>query len=43
MRAALITGQNSIELREFPEPEPVAGAAVVGVERYMGPGSGMRK
>ena len=33
MRAALITGQRSIELREFPEPLPVEGAAVVRVER----------
>ena len=33
MRAALITGQRSIELREFPEPQPVEGAAVVRVDR----------
>jgi len=33
MRAALITGQQKIELRDFPEPEPVPGGAVVRIER----------
>jgi len=33
MRAALITGQESIEYQDFPEPEPTRGAAVVRVDR----------
>lgn len=33
MRAALITGREQIELRDFPEPEPVRGGAVVRIER----------
>jgi (R,R)-butanediol dehydrogenase/meso-butanediol dehydrogenase/diacetyl reductase len=33
MQAALITGRKSIGFREFPEPKPVAGAAVVRVDR----------
>lgn len=33
MRAALITGRERIEFREFPEPTPAPGAAVVQVER----------
>ncbi|MBJ20206.1 MAG: alcohol dehydrogenase catalytic domain-containing protein [bacterium] len=33
MHAALITGRAQLELREFPEPEPVEGAAVLRVDR----------
>ena len=33
MHAALITGRAELELREFPEPEPVEGAAVLRVDR----------
>jgi threonine dehydrogenase-like Zn-dependent dehydrogenase len=33
MRAALITGQSSIEFCEFPDPEPIPGSAVFPVDR----------
>jgi (R,R)-butanediol dehydrogenase/meso-butanediol dehydrogenase/diacetyl reductase len=31
MQAALITGKHQLELREFPEPDPVAGGVVVAI------------
>src|SRR5262245_35097975 len=31
MRAALITGRHTLELREFPDPVPAAGAVVVDI------------
>jgi (R,R)-butanediol dehydrogenase/meso-butanediol dehydrogenase/diacetyl reductase len=33
MKAGLVTGQRRFELVEFPEPEPIAGTAVVAVSR----------
>lgn len=33
MQAALITGLETIDYRDFPEPEPVRGAAVVRIDR----------
>lgn len=33
MQAALITGRDQLEFREFPEPEARPGAAVVAIER----------